>query len=212
RAQESREALLTLEHAARERAETADHLKDQFVATVSHELRGPLSAILGWAHILSDYGGKLDEATLTKGVSAISRSVAVQDRLINDLLDHSRVVTGKLQLSRRPLALFAVAEAAIESVRAAAEAKDIQLDLTGDRADSVILGDPDRMQQVLWNLFFNAVKFTPRQGRIQIWMGRVGTQVHVRVSDSGQGIKKDFLPHVFERFRQQDGAPVPGLA
>jgi CheY-like chemotaxis protein len=120
------------------------------------------------------------------------------------------VVTGNLQLSRRPLALFAVAEGAVESVRAAAEAKDIELDLSGDRAASVILGDPDRMQQVLWNLFFNAVKFTPRHGHIQIWMGRVGTQVHLTVSDTGQGIRKDFLPHVFERFRQQDGAPQPG--
>ncbi|HVR70690.1 MAG TPA: chemotaxis protein CheB [Vicinamibacteria bacterium] len=212
RAQEGREALLTLEHSARERAETADHLKDQFVATVSHELRGPLTAIVGWAHILSEAGPSLDEATLAKGLATITRSVTAQDRLIADLLDHSRVVTGNLQLARRPLALFAVAEAAIESVRAAAEAKDIELDLSGDRAASVILGDPDRMQQVLWNLFFNAVKFTPRHGRVQIWMGRVGTQVHLTVSDTGQGIRKDFLPHVFERFRQQAGATDPGHA
>jgi two-component system, chemotaxis family, CheB/CheR fusion protein len=211
-AEKGREAVLALEHSARERAETADHLKDQFVATVSHELRGPLTAIVGWAHILAESGPNLDEATLAKGLAAITRSVTAQDRLIADLLDHSRVVTGNLQLSRRPLALFAVAEAAIESVRAAAEAKDIELDLSGDRAASVILGDPDRMQQVLWNLFFNAVKFTPRHGRIQIWMGRVGTQVHLTVSDTGQGIRKDFLPHVFERFRQQDATPVHGHA
>jgi two-component system CheB/CheR fusion protein len=211
-AEKGREAVLALEQSARERAEAADHLKDQFVATVSHELRGPLTAIVGWAHILSESGANLDEGTLAKGLAAISRSVAVQDRLIGDLLDHSRVVTGNLQLARRPLALFAVAEAAIESVRAAAEAKDIELDLSGDRAASVILGDPDRMQQVLWNLFFNAVKFTPRHGRIQIWMGRVGTQVHLTVSDTGQGIRKDFLPHVFERFRRQDGTPVQGQA
>jgi two-component system CheB/CheR fusion protein len=211
-AEKGREAVLALEHSARERAETADHLKDQFVATVSHELRGPLTAILGWSHILSEAGATLDAATLAKGLATITRSVTAQERLIADLLDHSRVVTGNLQLTRRPLALFAVAEAAIESVRAAAEAKDIELDLSGDRAASVILGDPDRMQQVLWNLFFNAVKFTPRHGRIQIWMGRVGTQVHLTVSDTGQGIRKDFLPHVFERFRQQDGAPQPGHA
>ena len=210
RAEVDRAALLALEHSARERAEAADHLKDQFVATVSHELRGPLTAIVGWAHILSEAGPNVDEATLAKGLATITRSVTAQDRLIADLLDHSRVVTGNLQLSRRPLALFAVAEAAIESVRAAAEAKDIELDLTGDRAASVILGDPDRMQQVLWNLFFNAVKFTPRQGRIQIWMGRVGTQVHLTVSDTGQGIRQEFLPHVFERFRRQDGTPAPG--
>ena len=209
-AEKGREAVLALEHAGRERAETADNLKDQFVATVSHELRGPLTAIVGWAHILSESGPNLDDATLAKGLATITRSVAAQERLISDLLDHSRVVTGNLQLSRRPLALFAVAEAALESVRAAAEAKDIELDLSGDRAASVILGDPDRMQQVLWNLFFNAVKFTPRHGRIQIWMGRVGTQVHLTVSDTGQGIRKDFLPHVFERFRQQDGTPQPG--
>jgi two-component system CheB/CheR fusion protein len=211
-AEQGREAVLALEHSARERAEAADHLKDQFVATVSHELRGPLTTIVGWTHILGESGASLDEATLAKGLSAISRSVAAQDRLIGDLLDHSRVVTGNLQLLRRPLALFAVAEAAIESVRAAAEAKDIELDLSGDRAASVILGDPDRMQQVLWNLFFNAVKFTPRDGRIQIWMGRVGTQVHLTVTDTGQGIRKDFLPHVFERFRQQSAPPVQGQA
>jgi two-component system CheB/CheR fusion protein len=209
-AEQGREALLALEQSARERAETADHLKDQFIATVSHELRGPLTAIVGWAHILTESAPNLDEATMAKGLAAITRSVTTQDRLIADLLDHSRVVTGTLQLSRRPLALFAVAEAAMESVRAAAEAKDIELDLSGDRAASVILGDPDRMQQVLWNLFFNAVKFTPRHGRIQIWMGRVGTQVHLTVSDTGQGIRKDFLPHVFERFRQQDGTPNAG--
>jgi signal transduction histidine kinase/ActR/RegA family two-component response regulator len=208
RADAGREAVLALEHSARERAETADHLKDEFVAIVSHELRGPVTAIVGWAHILS--APNVDEATLAKGLSAITRSVIAQERLIADLLDHSRVVTGNLQLSRRPLALFPVAETAIESVRAAAEAKDIELDLSGDRAASVILGDPDRMQQVLWNLFFNAVKFTPRHGRIQIWMGRVGTQLHLTVRDTGQGIRKDFLPHVFERFRQQDGAPVQG--
>jgi two-component system CheB/CheR fusion protein len=206
RAERGREALLTLEHDARERAEAADHLKDQFVATVSHELRGPLTVISGWMNILLGAGQSPDNATLAKALAAIGRGVTAQGRLISDLLDHSRLVTGKVELERGPIDLLTVAEAALEGVRAAAEAKDIGLDLSGDRGVNIVLGDSDRLQQVLWNLFFNAVKFTPPGGHVRISVGRVGNQVHVTVSDTGSGISEEFLPHVFERFRQAEGS------
>ena len=204
--EQGRTSILALEHAARERAEAADHLKDEFVATVSHELRGPLTVIAGWINILAGSKGHLDEATLTRALAAIDRGVKTQGRLIADLLDHARILSGKVKLSRAPIDLLTVAEAAIEGVRAAAEAKDITIELSGEHAASIVLGDFDRMQQVLWNLFFNAVKFTPRGGRVTIWTGRVETHVHLTVTDTGQGIAAAFLPHVFERFRQAEGS------
>jgi two-component system CheB/CheR fusion protein len=214
RAERGREALLSLEHEAREKAEAADHLKDQFVATVSHELRGPLTVISGWMNILMAAGSSPEPALLTRALAAIGRGVAAQGRLISDLLDHSRIVTGKVELSRVPIDLLAVAEAALMGVRAAAEAKDISLELLGDHVTSVVLGDADRMQQVLWNLFLNAVKFTPRGGSVRIAIGRVTNQVHVTVTDTGRGIPDEFLPHVFERFRQAESSTnrtQPGL-
>jgi two-component system, chemotaxis family, CheB/CheR fusion protein len=206
RAQRGREALLLLEHEARQKAEAADHLKDQFVATVSHELRGPLTVISGWMSVLVAAGVNPDAAVLTKALAAIGRGVAAQGRLISDLLDHSRIVTGKVELQRAPIDLLAVAEAALMGVRAAAEAKDIDLQLRGDHVTSVVLGDADRMQQVLWNLFLNAVKFTPRGGAVRVAIGRVRNQVHVTVTDTGRGIPDEFLPHVFERFRQAESS------
>jgi two-component system, chemotaxis family, CheB/CheR fusion protein len=214
RAARGREALLELEHTAREKAEAADHLKDQFVATVSHELRGPLTIISGWMNILVAAGKNPDPAVLTRALAAIGRGVAAQGRLISDLLDHSRIVTGKVELSRAPIDLLAIAEAALMGVRAAAEAKDIHLELSGDHATSVVLGDSDRMQQVLWNLFLNAVKFTPRGGSVRIAIGRVNNQVQMTVTDTGRGIPEQFLPHVFERFRQAESSTnrnQPGL-
>ena len=205
REEQGRTSILALEHAARERAEAADHLKDEFVATVSHELRGPLTVIAGWVNVLAGSKGQLDEAALARALGAIDRGVKTQSRLISDLLDHSRILSGKVKLSRAPIDLLAVAEAAVEGVRAAAEAKDITIVMAGDHAASLVLGDFDRMQQVLWNLFFNAVKFTPRGGRVTIWAGRVETHVHLTVTDTGQGIGAPFLAHVFERFRQEDG-------
>ncbi|HEY6726653.1 MAG TPA: CheR family methyltransferase, partial [Polyangiaceae bacterium] len=204
-AERGHEALLALEHEARRSAEAADQLKDQFVATVSHELRGPLTVISGWLNVLLAAGTSLDPATLAKALAAIGRGVSAQGRLISDLLDHSRIVTGKVELSREPIDLLVVAKAALVGVRAAAEAKDIEIQLSGDPATSVILGDADRMQQVLWNLFLNAVKFTPRGGRVWVSVGRVDNQVHATVRDSGCGISDDFLLHVFERFRQAEG-------
>jgi two-component system CheB/CheR fusion protein len=214
RVEQEREALLVLEHTARARAEAADHLKDEFVATVSHELRGPLTAMVGWMHILTSNDQNVDPAMVASGLAAINRGIKAQARLIADLLDHSRIVTGKLQISRRLVDVATIAEAAVESMRAAAQAKDMALELWRDPRAAIVLGDPDRLQQVLWNLVSNAVKFTPRGGRVQVWVGRVGTSVHLRVTDTGQGISADFLPHVFERFRQAESSArrsQPGL-
>ncbi len=214
RSERGREALLALEQNARTRAEAADKMKDQFVATVSHELRGPLAVISGWTDVLLAAGGNPDAAMLAKALAAIGRGVKAQGRLISELLDHSRIVTGKLELQRMAINLVAVAEAALEGVRAAAEAKDIELRLSADPATSTVLGDADRMQQVLWNLILNAVKFTPAGGSVWIAVRRVHNQVHVTVSDTGRGIPAEFLPHVFDRFRQDEGSSArtqPGL-
>jgi two-component system CheB/CheR fusion protein len=200
-----RETLLALEQQARQRAEQADQIKDEFVATLSHELRGPLNSMVGWVHVLRASG--LDEATRELGRAAIERSVNAQTRLIEDLLDYSRVVAGKLHLAPRLMDVVPVAGSAIEAVRAAADAKGIRLELATDAKSALVHGDPDRLQQVLWNLLSNAVKFTARGGRVEVWIGRVDASVHIRVRDTGQGISRDFLPHVFERFRQQDGTP-----
>jgi two-component system CheB/CheR fusion protein len=203
-AERDREALRAAD-AARRRAEEADRIKDEFVATLSHELRGPLSAMVGWIHILR--GAGIDEATRERGRAAIERGVKTQARLIEDLLDYSRMVTGKLRLAPRLMDIVPAAAAAVEEVRAAAEAKEIRLELVTESKAATVYGDPDRLQQILWNLLSNAVKFTPRGGRVEVWIGRVGNSLRFRVSDTGQGISRDFLPHVFERFRQAAAAP-----
>src|SRR5688500_11600650 len=149
---------------------------------------GPLTVISGWMNVLLGAGPGLDAATLAKALAAIGRGVTAQGRLISDLLDHSRLVTGKVELQRGPIDLLTVAEVALVGVRAAAEAKDISLELTGDRGSSIVLGDADRMQQVLWNLIFKAVKSTPRGGQVRIAVARVGNQAHVTVRDTGRGI------------------------
>jgi two-component system CheB/CheR fusion protein len=197
-----REALLGMEQQARQRAEQADRIKDEFMATLSHELRGPLNAMVGWAHVLR--GAGVDEATRERGRAAIERNVKAQARLIEDLLDYSRVVAGKLHLAPQLMDLMPVAGAAMEAVRSAAEAKGIKLELATDAKAAMVHGDPDRLQQILWNLLSNALKFTPSGGRVEVWIGRVETSLHIRVSDTGQGISPEFLRHVFERFRQQD--------
>jgi CheY-like chemotaxis protein len=165
-------------------------------------------------NVLLAAGESPDPAVLSRALAAISRGVAAQGRLISDLLDHSRLVTGKVELQRTPIDLLDVAEAALTGVRAAAEAKDIDLHLRGDRATSVVLGDFDRMQQVLWNLFLNAVKFTPRGGSVRVEVGRVDNQAQVTVTDTGRGIPEEFLPRVFERFSQVETSSnrtQPGL-
>jgi two-component system, chemotaxis family, CheB/CheR fusion protein len=201
--EKEREALLAMEQLARQRAEQADRIKDEFVATLSHELRGPLNAMVGWVHALS--AGGIDGATRERGMAAIERGVKAQARLIEDLLAYSTVVAGKLRLAAQLMDLGPVADAAVEAVRSAAEAKGIGLELSMDAKVARVYGDPDRLQQIIWNLLSNAVKFTPGGGRVEVWIGRVEKSLHIRVSDTGQGISPDFLPHVFERFRQHDG-------
>ena len=195
--------------AARERqvarqAEAASRLKDEFLATVSHELRGPLSAMAGWVHVLAS--DKVDAATAARGLTAIQRNVQAQARLVEDLLDAARITTGKLRLNPCLIDLLPVVEAAVETVRAAADAKGIALELAHDDAVTTVLGDPDRLQQVAWNLISNAVKFTPGGGRVEVWLGRAENVVQLRVRDTGQGIGTEFLSSVFKRFRQEESS------
>ena len=185
-----------------QRAEEANSLKDEFLATVSHELRTPLMAVLGWSHLLRS--NNLDEAGQRRAVETIERNARAQQQLIEDLLDVSRIITGKLRLDVRPVAPASFIDAAVESVRPAADAKEIQLEILSDPNIGSISGDAGRLQQVVWNLLSNAIKFTPRGGRAELKLQRTSSHVEISVSDSGQGIRKDFLPYVFERFRQAD--------
>jgi PAS domain S-box-containing protein len=202
-AEEEREKLLRNERAARAEAEEASRLKDEFLATLSHELRTPLTAVLGWSHLL--LGGQLDEQTTTSALETIERNARSQNRLIEDLLDVSRIVTGKLRLDVRPVDLASCIEAAIEGVRPAAEAKDIDLQKVMGAKAGCVSGDQARLQQVIWNLLSNAIKFTPRGGRVRVCLERVASHIEISVSDTGEGIRPEFLPYVFDRFRQADG-------
>ncbi|MFL6214225.1 MAG: ATP-binding protein [Blastocatellia bacterium] len=190
------------EHLAR--AEAASQLKDEFLATVSHELRTPLNAILGWADILRRK--QPDDALFSNGLDAMARNARAQAQIINDILDVSRIITGKLRIEPKPLALAPLIAAAIETVRPAAAAKDVTLVATLGEQVGLVTGDGGRLQQVVWNLVSNAIKFTPRGGRVEVQLAQVDSDVEMIVRDSGKGIRPDFLPHVFERFRQQDGS------
>lgn len=195
---------LRREQAARQQAEEASRLKDEFLAIVSHELRTPLNAILGWSGILRR---KLDDPqTITQASETIERNARLQAQLIEDLLDISRIVTGRMRLDVQPVELPAVIQAALDAVRPAADAKDIRLQVVLDPRAGPVSGDPGRLQQVLWNILSNAVKFTPKGGKVQIHLERVNSHVEVTVSDTGQGIPPDFLPYVFDRFRQADSS------
>ncbi len=197
-----RDELLRREHVAREEAETANRSKDEFLATVSHELRTPLNAILGWAHMLR--ANKLDHTTQTRALETIERNAKSQAQLIEDILDVSRIVTGKLRLDVRPVELAPVVDAAIDAVRPAADAKGIRIETILDPRAGPVSGDPNRLQQIVWNLVSNAVKFTGKDGRVQVQLQRVSSYVEIVVSDTGQGISAEFLPYVFDRFRQAD--------
>jgi signal transduction histidine kinase/ActR/RegA family two-component response regulator len=202
-AEQERERLLASEKEAREQAERANRLKDEFLAVVSHELRSPLNAITGWASLLRLQ--KHDEQT-SRAIETILRNAKTQAQLINDLLDVSRIVTGQLRLNIRPFQLTSVIEAAIEVVRPSAEAKSIRIQTYLDPAAGPVPGDPDRLQQVFWNLLSNAVKFTPKGGQVQIRLQRINSHVEVIVADTGKGIEPRLLPVVFERFRQGDSS------
>jgi PAS domain S-box-containing protein len=202
RAAEERRMLLESERHARAGAERANRMKDEFLATLSHELRTPLSAILGWAHLLRSRTPS--EAEMRKGLEIIERNARMQTQLIEDLLDMSRITSGKIRLDVQPLMPASFVEAALETVRPAAEAKGIQLQRVIDPAAGPVSGDPGRLQQVVWNLLSNAIKFTPRGGKVQVVLERVNSHAEISVADTGVGIDPAFLDHVFERFRQAD--------
>jgi PAS domain S-box-containing protein len=194
--------LYNAEKDARAQAEEANQLKDQFLATVSHELRTPLNAILGWARMLSS--GRIDEKTSKHAIEVIERNARSQAQLIDDLLDVSRIISGKLRLNICPVEPLIIVELALDAVRPAAEAKDIKLHAELDPTIGTIPGDPDRIQQIIWNLLSNAIKFTPNGGSVNVEVKREPAYIKYKVSDTGQGISREFLPFVFERFRQAD--------
>ena len=192
----------TRQHELTEAAERANQLKDHFLATLSHELRTPLTAVVGWAEMLGN--PKLDAVTSLRAGEVIRRNARMQVQMIDDLLDVSRIITGKLLLSVQPVDLGAIIVAAVDGLRPAAEAKEIRVQLRLDAPAGQVSGDPDRLQQVAWNLISNAIKFTPKGGGVVISLERVESHVEVTVSDTGKGIAPEFLPHVFDRFRQAD--------
>jgi PAS domain S-box-containing protein len=196
--------LLAREQGARADAEAASRAKDEFLAILSHELRTPLNAVYGWARILK--AGEVDEATAARGLDAIVRNSNAQVQLIDDLLDVSRIVSGKMRLDVQKVDLDLVVKAALDSMSPAAAAKNIRLHTVLDPGAGPITGDPNRLQQVVWNLVSNAVKFTPRGGQIQIHLQRIDSHVELVVSDTGQGIGPELLPFLFERFRQGDSS------
>jgi len=208
RSEEERNSLLTREQQARAEAEAANRIKDEFLATLSHELRTPLTSLLGWSNLLRD--PEVDHEVLAQGLEAIERNAKVQTQLIDDLLDVSRIISGKLHLDVCPVDISAVVEAAINVVRPAADAKAIALTYRHGSGLGAISGDAARLQQVVWNLLSNAVKFTPEGGSISVRLERVGSHVNLSVSDTGKGIDPEFLPQVFDRFRQADSSTTRG--
>lgn len=189
---------------SRTEADRANGVKDEFLATLSHELRTPLTSILGWSNLLMT--GGLDVQTTKRALETIVRNARAQTQLIDDLLDISRIITGKLRLDVRPVELAPLIGAVVESVRPAAKARSIHLQTALDSSSGPVSGDPDRLQQIIWNLLINAIKFTPKGGRVQLWFERIESHVELTISDTGQGIAPELLPHVFERFRQSDSS------
>ncbi|MEH6436030.1 PAS domain-containing hybrid sensor histidine kinase/response regulator [Massilia sp. DD77] len=204
RAAEERKVLLENEREAREEAERTSQMKDEFLATLSHELRTPLSAILGWSQVLRR--GSRDQADLQRGLTTIERNARAQAQLIEDLLDMSRITSGKVLLDMQTLAPASFIDAAIETVRPALDAKHIRLERRVDPDAGMVAGDPGRLQQVVWNLLSNAIKFTPRDGLVTVETGRRDDHVAIVVRDNGTGIRPEFITHVFERFRQADAS------
>jgi signal transduction histidine kinase/ActR/RegA family two-component response regulator len=201
---QERERLLDSERSARNEAERAGRTKDEFLATLSHELRTPLNAVLGWARVLRNNPALTDE--VANGLTVIERNARSQAQIIGDLLDMSRIISGKVRLEVRPVELGAVIEATVETVRPTAEARDIQLVVEKDADSCQVHADPDRLQQVLWNLLSNALKFTPKGGRVHVRLSRTGAMASVDITDDGEGIAPDVLPHIFDRFHQADAS------
>jgi PAS domain S-box-containing protein len=204
RAAEERKVLLESERQARAEAERTSQMKDEFLATLSHELRTPLSAILGWAQVLRR--GSRDQNDLQKGLQTIERNARAQAQLIEDLLDMSRITSGKVLLDTQVIAPAGFIDAAVETVRPAADAKNIRIEKLYDLDAGMVAGDPARLQQVVWNLLSNAIKFTPRAGVVSITLARTDANVVITVRDNGAGIRPEFITHVFERFRQADAS------
>ena len=206
RSEAERAALLSREQEARAEAERASRAKDEFIATVSHELRTPLNAVLGWSRLLRT--GRLDPAATERAMEAIERNATTQAQIVDDLLDVARIVRGRLKLDIREADLGAAVEAAAETVRPAASAKGIGLEIDVEEGAGTVRGDPARLQQIVWNLLANAIKFTPAGGRVWVQVRRLPDLIRLEVRDDGAGIDPDFLPHVFERFRQGDSSPT----
>ena len=204
RGADDRADLLERERLARAEAERANRLKDEFLATLSHELRTPLNDVIGWTRMLSS--GRLDRESSKHALEVIERNAWAQKQIIEDILDVSRVITGKLQLKLGSLDLVTVIDAALDAVRPAMEAKEIRIETIIDASLRMVSGDADRLQQVVWNILSNAAKFTPAGGSVEISVSQTGAYVCIQVKDSGPGIDPVFLPHVFERFRQADGS------
>ncbi len=201
----ARRAALAIDNARLySEAQEVNRIKDEFLATLSHELRTPLTAVLGWAKLLST--GQLDVEASARALDTIQRNARAQQQIIEDILDVSRIITGKLRLEVQPVELIPVIEAALESVRPAADAKAIQVESLLDAQTGLVMGDSSRLQQIIWNLLSNAVKFTPHGGCIWLQLREVDAQVQISVHDTGGGIKPEFLPFVFDRFRQADGS------
>ncbi len=204
--EQEREALLRREQAARREAEAASRMKDEFLATLSHELRTPLNAVVGWSHLLRT--GQLTGDKVQRAVEVIDRNARAQSQVVADLLDVSSIAMGKLRLEVRTLQLAPLIQAALDSVAPAARAKQIRIAADLDSVAGAVSGDPGRLQQVLWNLLHNAVKFTPAGGEVRVGLSAEDDGVEIVVQDTGEGITADFLPHVFERFRQRDASPT----
>jgi signal transduction histidine kinase len=203
RVEAERAALLEREQAARAHAESVNRMKDEFLATLSHELRTPLNAILGWAHLLTS--GQRDQAMTERALNVIRNNAQAQSQLIEDILDVSRIIGGKLRLTLGQVQLRDVIEAALDSVSPAAQAKGITIEREYEEVEP-ITGDKDRLQQVVWNLLSNAVKFTPKEGRVTVSLTKQGSDAVLTVADTGIGIHPDFLPYVFDRFSQADSS------
>ncbi len=203
-AEEERKLLLEGAQAARAEADVANSIKDEFLATLSHELRTPLTSILGWSYLLAN--GKLDEQGAKRAIETIVRNADAQKQLIDELLDISRIITGKLRLDVGPVELAPMIDSIVDSMRPAADARHIQLETALDQSVAPISGDADRLQQVIWNLLSNSIKFTPKGGNVLARLEQTDSNLEITISDTGQGIAAELLPYVFDRFRQSDSS------